>query len=289
MYWELNLQGDNRETSPASVTVEADNWFTALKKGLNQVGQDGALVSNISCSVQPDNSLKITDFINNNSYLLKQLDSPERSPSSSKTAREVRAAPRAQREKKRPSITPPADTMSIDDTMIQAFERMQEIFDLHSHEQVGDFGLSLAMDLIRCETGCCMLLTPGKNELYAATAKGPGADSFLEQEIDINRGIVGFATRMSAVVVVSDPENDPRFDNAWDQHAGYKTKNLLCAPVQFEGHTLGAIVLLNRAHKAGFSQSDANTLSYLGGALAEYIERSLPSREADFIEQDFFS
>jgi hypothetical protein len=282
MYWELNIPAENSETSSVSITVEADNWFTALKKGLNKQGLDGSLVSNISCSVQPDNSVRIKNFINGSTYLLKPVDSQNSSTS-------FPTNPAAPGKRKRSSITPPADNISINDKMIQAFERMQNIYDLHTHDQVADFGLSLAMDLIQCETGSCMLLTPGKYELYVAAAKGSGADSFLERKVDINHGIVGFSTRMSAVVVVSDPENDPRFDKEWDERAGYKTKNLLSAPIQFEGHTVGAMLLLNNSHSAGFSQSDANTLSYLSGALAEYIEKSLPSREADFREREFLS
>ncbi|MCP4199886.1 MAG: hypothetical protein GY762_22310, partial [Proteobacteria bacterium] len=50
-----------------------------------------------------------------------------------------------------------------------------------------------------------------------------------------------------------------------------------------------AVLLTNSTHRAGFTQSDANTLSYISGALAEYIEKSLPSREADFAEREFLS
>jgi hypothetical protein len=296
MYWQLNIPADTPETLSVSITVEADNWFTALKDGLNKHGLDGALVSSLSCSVQPDNSVKIKDFISNRTYVLKLVDSENGSKSlpimpqeAFKRKNDIPKAPAAPGDRKLSSITPPPDNISIDDKMIQAFERMQDIFDLRTHDQVADFGLSLAMDLIQSETGCCMLLTPGKYELYVAAAKGSKADSFSGHKIDINHGIVGFSTRMSAVVVVSEPENDPRFDKKYDAFAGYKTKNLLCAPVQFEGHTVGAILLLNSSNNAGFSQSDANTLSYLGGALAEYIEKSLPSREADFREREFLS
>jgi hypothetical protein len=297
MHWQLTIPFlDSPEKPAESVTIKADNWFTAFKEGLGKHGIDSALVSSLSCTVQADGSVKIKDFVSQHIYVLQPLDSTEESDPLSATARDVGggkndpgalAPPRD--EKKSSSITPLPDNIAIDNKMIRAFERMQAIFDLNTHDQVADFGLSLAMDLIPCETGSCMLITPGKYQLYMAATKGTAATSLLAQKIDINHGVVGFATRMSAVVMVSEPENDPRFDREYDQHPGYKTKNLLCAPIQYEGHTTGAVLLINSSDNKGFTQSDANTLSYVAGALAEYIEKSLPNREADFGEREFLS
>ncbi|MCP4197469.1 MAG: hypothetical protein GY762_10015, partial [Proteobacteria bacterium] len=217
MYWQLTIPVDSPEKSSDTVTVDADNWYTAFKVGLKKHGIDSALVSSLSCTVQPDKSVKIKDFVSRRIYVLRPMDAtPQSDPLS----------PMPQDDRKNASMTPLPDHIAIDDKMIQAFERMQDIFDLHTHDQVADFGLSLAMDLIQCETGGCMLLTPGKYELYVAAAKGVEATALRTQKIDIDHGIVGFATRMSAVVVVSEPENDPRFDREYDAHPGIKTKNL---------------------------------------------------------------
>jgi hypothetical protein len=296
MHWQLTIPLDSPGKSSDAVTVEADNWFTAFKEGLKKHGIDSALVSSLSCAVQPDKSVKIKDFVSRRVYVLRPMDATLESDPLSPMPQDVSGGKHgtsplspSHDDGKSVSMTPPPDHIAIDDKMIQAFKRMQDIFDLHTHDQVADFGLSLAMDLIPCETGRCMLLTPGKYELYVASAKGAEAAAMRTQKIDIDHGIVGFATRMSAVVVVSEPENDPRFEGEYDAHPGYKTKNLLCAPIQYEGHTTGAVLLINSSHSADFTQSDANTLSYVSGALAEYIEKSLPSREADFAEREFSS
>jgi hypothetical protein len=89
------------------------------------------------------------------------------------------------------------------------------------------------------------------------------------------------------VVTVSDPENDPRFHAEFDELSGFETKNVVCAPIQYEGRTIGAIELINSPREAGFRQSEANVLSYIAGAVGEYIDTSLPSREADFSDREF--
>jgi GAF domain len=175
----------------------------------------------------------------------------------------------------------------IEEKMVDAFERMQDIYKVKDHDGAAAFVLSLARELIKCDSGSAMLISPGKYELYIAAAEGPVADTLKGQQLSLRKGIVGFATRSSAVIIVSDPANDPRFHSNFDSNSGYQTKNVVCAPIQHEGHTLGVIELINSPRKDGFIQGEANILSYLGGALAEYISFSLPSREDDFSDRDF--
>jgi hypothetical protein len=178
--------------------------------------------------------------------------------------------------------------IALDDKMIAAFERIQEIYEVRDHDRAAAFVLSLARDLIDCEAGSCMLISPGKYELYVSAAEGPIANSTRGKALSLTRGIVGFATRSSSVINVSDAYSDPRFDREIDEKSGFKTRTIVCAPIQYEGRTRGAIELINSSRKGGFIEKEADILSYLGGALAEYISISLPSREADFSDKEFF-
>jgi hypothetical protein len=420
MYWQLTIPENDPEKLSASITVQADNWLSALKEGLQKHGVDSKLVTNLSCRVQPDQSVMITDFITGRTYTLKSLDPSARAtdkvdapqtqedepvesggdppddliphtvffardeapsddsgiyyrerllavdadttePEASRlihaqfkqlkalgaknqnqlfislqifdhsfteaserpalaalTWREwypdkpkilfplsgeegitfsklpgapaPTAVPKDDPPKKRRvrSLTPPpGDIFAVDDKMIVAFERMQHIYGVESHDEAADFGLSLSMRLVDCEAGSIMLFTPGKYELYVAAAEGPKSKQLKNRKISLKRGIIGFATRNSAVINVSEPHNDERFDSDIDTQTGFETRNVLCAPIQYEGRTLGAIELLNSPHEAGFEQDEVNILAYIGSTLAEYIEKSLPSREADFQDKDF--
>jgi GAF domain-containing protein len=164
---------------------------------------------------------------------------------------------------------------------------MHEIYTHRDHDKVAEFALGLAQEFIKCEAGSTMLITPGKYELYVAAARGEVAPSLKGKRLSLTKGIVGFATRAGAVVTVSDPENDPRFHDEFDKLTSFKTRNVVCAPIQFEGKTIGAIELLNSPRETGFLQSEANVLSYIAGAVGEYIDTSLPSREAEFSDKEF--
>lgn len=175
----------------------------------------------------------------------------------------------------------------LDDVFFHVFERMHEIYSFRDHDKVAEFALKLAQEFIKCEAGSTMLITPGKYELYVAAAQGAVAQSLQGKRMSLTKGIVGFATRAGAVVTVSDPENDPRFHDEFDKATSFRTRNVVCAPIQFEGKTIGAIELLNSPRASGFLQSEANVLSYIAGAVGEYVDTSLPSREAEFSDKEF--
>jgi hypothetical protein len=177
--------------------------------------------------------------------------------------------------------------MGIDDRMVVAFERIHELYGIRDHDQAAKLVIELCHELVDAEAGSCMLISPGRYELYIAAATGSAKEALLGRRISFTKGIVGFATRTSSVISCSDPEGDPRFDKSLDAISGFATRNILVAPISYEGHTLGAIELINSPHPGGFSQEDSNILSYLGGSFGEFIQTSLPSREADFSDKDF--
>ena len=439
MYWEVMLPGDKQGKLGTSFTIEADNWFSALRNGLTKHGMDGQTISNLTCDIKPDKSVYVTDFVTRKVYMLKPLGEtkPDSQPvdktepafaTESKAASEVSdtsgdlpshmvffsrdeapndgsaifyrerlvavdkstdkdtaarissaifdqlkargsnpetklfisvqvfdhefkersqrpaiaaltwkewspkktkiqfplsgetginlsrvpSAPFASVSKSKSKPTPvkeapqeikkkasPAKTKkttsisknSVDlvteDAVVVAFEKMQDIYSVRKHDDAALFALNLSRDFIPCEAGSAMLITPGKYELYIAAAQGELADQLKDKRLSLTKGIVGFAARTGAVITVSDPENDPRFDNELDLASGFKTRSVVCSPIQYEGKVIGAIELINSSRENGFTQSEANVLSYIAGAVGEYIDTSLPSREADFNDREF--
>jgi hypothetical protein len=463
MLWEVLIPGNDKNSLATSVVVEADNWFSALRSGLDKSGLDGKLVSNLACDIKPDQSVLVTDFVTRKVFSLRPVvegrpsiaapntqpaaateppqapvDAPpalpgladdlvphkvffwrdecpadgsgilfrerllavapgtvkedagalaiayferlkampgeggaklfvsvqvfdhefkdrslrpavaaltwkewnpkkpklqfplfgeggvtlstvsppieltrrvpapaepkplELTPSmrtSSPPAAEPKPIPlatpaRGPARKARISVPPPpppgmSSEPSYDEKMDEAFHRMQGIFEVRDHDAAARFALALVRNLVSCEAGSCMLLAPGRYELYVAAAEGPAADVIVGRKLSLSKGIVGFTARTSSVVSVSDPQKDPRFSGELDALTGFNTRNVACAPIQHEGHTLGVMELVNSPEKGGFERMDVNVLAYIAGALAEYMGTSLPSREADFSDKDW--
>ncbi|MCP4604879.1 MAG: GAF domain-containing protein, partial [Proteobacteria bacterium] len=170
--------------------------------------------------------------------------------------------------------------------MIQAFERMQGIYRIKEHDDAAAFALSLAIQIIQCEAGSCMLTAPGTDHLYTAAAEGAAMQSMLGKRFSPANGIVGEATRTRVVINVSNPTGDPLFEPTSGWKNTYKIRNVLCAPIHYKGQTIGTIELVNSPRAEGFVQSEADVLSYICKALAEFADVSLPDRDA-FKDEDF--
>ncbi len=392
MLWNLVIDENSDEKLTTTITIIAENWYSALQDGLERFGVDGKVLSNLSCDVSAGGRVMVTDSVTKKVYTLAPVetrddgeDTDEPPPHtvfflrdeapedgsgiyyrerliavdaavSKETAsdlalhyyeqlRSLKTQDDTKRfitvqvydhafEKRaaRPAVAAltwrewrpdgpriiyplsgeegvtfskaaaekgtdteaasaeaatPNGAYDVSDRMVTAFERMQEIYTVRDHDQAAAVVLTLARELIPSDIGSCMLMSPGKYELYVAATEGPAAEVLKEQPLSLQRGILGFTARNSVVAVVTDPKNDDRFDEDFDNLADYQINTLIVAPVQYEGQLVGILELFNSAKDGGFNTNDANILSYIGTSFAEYVCTSLPSREADFTNKEF--
>jgi signal transduction histidine kinase/putative methionine-R-sulfoxide reductase with GAF domain len=70
--------------------------------------------------------------------------------------------------------------------------------------------------------------------------------------VDIGRGIAGHVAKTGKPLRVKDAYADPRFDPAWDQKGGYRTRSILAAPVRnTSGAIVGVLQVLNKRGEPG--------------------------------------
>jgi signal transduction protein with GAF and PtsI domain len=174
--------------------------------------------------------------------------------------------------------------MDTGEVLAEVFEEMQDLYMTQDQEEAAEFALNLAMTKIPAEAGSVFLADINTRELYFAAVHGPTADKLKGQRLHMTKGIVGFAARRGAAIAISDVRKDPRFCAEFDSNSGFITKSVVCAPVQYEGRSFGAIEILNRKGGDSFSQGEVNIISYIATQLAEYIATSLPTAEPEFDE-----
>ena len=175
---------------------------------------------------------------------------------------------------------------AVDGGVMFAFEQLQEMYTIKGHDDVAAFIRDTLIQAIPSEACAVLLNTPGKDELYVAAEEGFTDIQPEKVRISFVGGIVEAALRNGAVLNVSDPD-DERFNVEVDLRGSFAVRNVLVSPVAFEGHTFGVIELYNREIDAEFDQEDANALSYVAGAFAEYVCNYLPSREPEFSDKEF--
>jgi len=88
-------------------------------------------------------------------------------------------------------------------------------------------------------------------------------------------GIAGQVAKTLALLNVPDAYADPRFNPRFDKESGFRTRNILCAPLLArDGRLLGVIQLLNKRGLAVFSADDETLLTAFASIAGVAIDRA---------------
>ncbi|MBK5255915.1 MAG: PP2C family protein-serine/threonine phosphatase [Vicinamibacteria bacterium] len=131
---------------------------------------------------------------------------------------------------------------------------------LNATLDLGDlFGviLSIVTEQTGAERASLFLLDAQRQELWSLVAQGLGR---VEIRLPAGKGLAGSVAQSGETLHIQDAYADSRFDRSVDMASGYRTRNLLVAPVRDkEGRITGVIQLLNKAGE-GFGQDDIDFL-----------------------------
>ena len=126
----------------------------------------------------------------------------------------------------------------------------------------------ISCDLLACERASIFLHDRQTNELWTKVAIKSG-----EIRAPCNVGIVGYAFMNSEVVRVLDPYADPRFNREPDLRSGFRTRDLLSAPMKgLDGKPIGVIQCLNKLDGT-FSESDLALVQLLADQSGIAVQR----------------
>jgi Nif-specific regulatory protein len=154
-------------------------------------------------------------------------------------------------------------------------------------EEVLRMILESAMTLFAAEGGSIALRDDAGEGLSFTSTTGPAK---VEQiHLKARQGIVGWVVQSGRGVVCNDVAQDPRFFKGVDHKTGFRTRSILCAPLQREGSVVGAIEIINTKNADGFTQEDLQLLMALGEMATAALARvkalaSMRSAHAAFQE-----
>ncbi|MEW4527450.1 sigma-54-dependent Fis family transcriptional regulator [Maioricimonas sp. JC845] len=144
----------------------------------------------------------------------------------------------------------------------------QPLLELIAHEST---------KLMHCDRASIFIWDREQKQIVACPALGvEGGRLWLPD----NKGIVGEVIHSGNAIRVDDAYSDPRFDQSVDKTSGYRTRNLLCVPMQdSEGRCIGAFELINK-HDGPFTDADLEAAAELSIQAAIAVQNA---RERDHL------
>lgn len=145
----------------------------------------------------------------------------------------------------------------------EAFQSMLE-------QTLEAFTLKLG-SVLRAERATLFLVDRAKGELWSKVAQGDG-DKPLEVRIPLGAGIAGEVEKTGEILRVDDAYRHPLFNREVDERTGFRTRNLLCAPIlDREGRVFAVAQLLNRRDADHFDESDEERFSQFSESIGRIL------------------
>ncbi|MFT7860549.1 MAG: GAF domain-containing protein [Sulfurimonas sp.] len=97
------------------------------------------------------------------------------------------------------------------------------------------------------------------------------ADGVEKIKIPAHKGIVGYTLKMKKPIVTNDAYSHPEFLSDVDEETGYKTNNIITAPIfNSKREIVGVLQLLNKA--GGFDNEDVRFMIFFAHYVSGFIE-----------------
>ncbi|MGY8671268.1 MAG: GAF domain-containing protein [Verrucomicrobiia bacterium] len=142
------------------------------------------------------------------------------------------------------------------------------------------------------ERGTLWLNDDQTGELYSRIALGT---NHREIRILNTKGIAGHVYQTGEGAIIPDAYKDPRFDGSVDRETGFKTSNILAAPIKtVSGQLIGVIQTLNKK-QGQYDEQDLHLLEAMTTQAAitlqsrQYMERMKKTREQEIEFLDIVS
>ncbi len=125
--------------------------------------------------------------------------------------------------------------------------------------------------LLQAERSTVFLADRARGELWSRVAEGL---DHQEIRIPMHAGIAGSVATTGTPVRINDAYTDPRFNPEVDKRTGFRTHNILCAPMRnARGQVIGVFQVLNK-RGGDFTALDEQLLASLSSQAAVAIENA---------------
>lgn len=156
-------------------------------------------------------------------------------------------------------------------TLLSVSKDIAQLSDLHSLlERI----MSSAKKVMRAEASSLFLLDAKANQLYIESAQGEAGEQIKQIRLPVGKGVAGWVAQKGKPELVPDAYQDSRFNPEFDKKTGFRTKSIVCVPLEYNGRTTGVIQIINSLDKETFEEEDVDYMVALAGQAAVAIENA---------------
>jgi HD-GYP domain-containing protein (c-di-GMP phosphodiesterase class II) len=156
-------------------------------------------------------------------------------------------------------------------TLLQVSKEITQLVDLHS---LLELIMNSAKKVMRAEASSLFLLDQKANELYIESAQGEAGEQIKQIRLPVGKGVAGWVAQKGKPELVPDAYQDSRFNPDFDRKTGFRTKSIVCVPLEYNGRTTGVIQIINSLDKEAFEEEDVDYMVALAGQAAVAIENA---------------
>jgi signal transduction histidine kinase len=138
-------------------------------------------------------------------------------------------------------------------------------------DQLLELILEKITEALEADRATLYLLDESNDELVSRIVQG---DEVRSIRLQIGDGVAGMVAKTGRPLHVRDAYKDPRFSPEWDMASGYRTRQILAAPMKNHlGKTIGVVQVLNKT-RGDFTEIDIDILAALATQAAVSLDNS---------------
>lgn len=284
--------------SGESVTVEADNWMTAMGRALVMLSMDGTDMVQWICRATEGGVVVIDDPVTGARWTVTPQVPALRVVAAGPNADDIDVSEEVSPQEL-PQTPPPAFEMPVAsslalgpaslDSVFSTGDQLEpltyteeisqnlseRLFDLSSDmvgveaPEAARLALEIIGDFVPSEASSVATGTINDVHLTFIAATGPVAAEITGREVPLGIGLVGLCFDLGIPVRVIDVRGDERHLRSIDEQTGFQTRAVICVPVGNEYGSAGVLQVINP--KRAMSSDDVEVVAQVANTLANAL------------------
>ncbi|MBQ1482770.1 MAG: ATP-binding cassette domain-containing protein [Erysipelotrichaceae bacterium] len=150
------------------------------------------------------------------------------------------------------------------------YEIMEHLLNVEDIDEALTLALQTIVKTLDAKAGVVWYLDKKSERLHSVFHIGPGDIS--NTSIEKGMGVEGVVTETGKTIAIADAENDPRFSPTVFDDQGFKTKTMVCVPLNNARETIGCIEIINSSDGKPFEEKEVELCEHMANLAAFTID-----------------